>query len=273
MSNPTPPAAARRLPASAFIGATASVVLLLLVPIQPAAAIIGGTADGTRHPYVGTLDASYFGRPDGPTGVLISPTVLLTVGHVTTNWEHAGLRARVTFDPARSSATVWHTGTAYTSPAYDPQRADASNDLGVVVFDSPVTDRAPAALPAANLLETLGVRNLRDASFELVGYGTSLVVGGPNGGGQPHPDRSTGGTRKVAIQTFMSMTSSWLRLQQHEDGSACVGDSGSPSLFAGTNLIAAIHVGGVGQCRNTAWEQRIDTPSARAFLSRFVQLP
>ena len=64
-----------------------------------------------------------------------------------------------------------------------------------------------------------------------------------------------------------------LRLQQHEDGSICVGDSGSPSLFAGTDMVAGITVGGFGQCRNAVWDQRIDTPAARAFLIRYVALP
>lgn len=48
-----------------------------------AGAIVGGQPDGNGHRYVGFLDAGPIGRPDGPTGVLISPTVLLAAGHVT----------------------------------------------------------------------------------------------------------------------------------------------------------------------------------------------
>ena len=77
----------------------------------------------------------------------------------------------------------------------------------------------------------------------------------------------------VANQTFNSLTAAWLRLQQHENGSICVGDSGSPSLFAGTDVIAGITVGGFGQCRNAVWDQRVDTPAARAFLIHYVDLP
>lgn len=247
--------------------------VVALASAPPAAAIVGGTADGHGHPYVGTMDASYFGRLDGPTGVLISPTVLLTAGHVTRDWERAGLPARVTFDPVRSSTSVWRSGTVHTNPAFDPQRADDPGDLGVVVFDEPVTNIAPALLPRAGLLDAVGVRGLKSAEFEVVGYGVSRFVGGPNGGGQPHPDRSSAGTRLVANQRFNSFTEAWLRLQQHEDGSVCVGDSGSPTLFAGTDTIAGITVGGFGQCRNAVWDQRIDTPAARAFLSHYVALP
>ena len=207
------------------------------LPAGPASAIIGGQVDGTRHPYVGTLDASAMGRPDGPTGVLISPTVLLTAGHVTRDRAQRGLQARVRFEPVRAAATTWYTGTVHTNPSFDPQRADDPGDLGVVL------------------------------------YGVSEFVGGSNGGGTPHPDRASAGTRKVAQQTFNSLTRAWLRLQQHVDGQVCFGDSGSPSLFAGSDVIAGILVGGLGPCRNTAWDQRIDTPAARAFLGHYMTLP
>ena len=247
--------------------------LSVCLPAGPAAAIIGGQVDGTRHPYVGTLDASAMGRPDGPTGVLISPTVLLTAGHVPRDWAQRGLQARVTFEPVRATATTWYTGTVHTNPAFNPQRADDPGDLGVVVFDTPVIGITPATLPSAGLLDGLGPKGLAGTSFEVVGYGVSEFLGGSEGGGTPHPNRASAGTRKVAQQTFNSLTAAWLRLQQHVDGQICNGDSGSPSLFAGSAVIASITVGGLGPCRNTAWGQRIDTPAARAFLGQYVTLP
>jgi hypothetical protein len=58
-------------------------VLGALLPAAPAGTIVGGRPDGNGHQYVGFLDASPIGRPDGPTGVLTSPTVLQTADHVT----------------------------------------------------------------------------------------------------------------------------------------------------------------------------------------------
>jgi hypothetical protein len=52
-------------------------VLGALIPAASAGAIVSGQPDGNVHAYVGFPDASPIGRPDGPTGVLISPTVLL----------------------------------------------------------------------------------------------------------------------------------------------------------------------------------------------------
>ena len=256
----------------AWTGAVTAIVALMLTA-TPAAAVIGGEPDGVRHPYVGTLDASGFNRPDGPTGVLISPTVLLTAGHVARDWERARLPVRVTFEAVRSTATTWYTGTAHANPNFNPQRADDPGDLGVVVFDTPVPGIRPASLPAAGLLDALGPQRLHGTTFDVVGYGVSSFLGGPNGGGTPHPDRASAGTRTIARQTFNALTEAWLRLQQHVDGQVCSGDSGSPSLFAGSDVIAGITVGGLGPCRNTAWDQRVDTPAARAFLGRYVTLP
>src|ERR1700722_6336636 len=73
-------------------------VLGALLPAAPAGAIVGGQRDGNGHRYVGFLDASPIGRPDGPTGVLTSPTVLLTADHGTQKlcrpraWPTRGLR-------------------------------------------------------------------------------------------------------------------------------------------------------------------------------------
>ena len=269
MRNRVPPQRIAARAAACFVVAT----LTLSATATPAGAVIGGQFDAGRHPYVGTLDASHFNRPDGPTGVLISPTVMVTAGHVTRDWERAGIRARVTFEPVKGTATTWHTGTVHTNPGFDPQRADDPGELGVVVFDTPVPGITPASLPGAGLLDALGPQRLAATTFEVVGYGVSRFVGGSNGGGTPHPDRTSAGTRTVAQQAFNSLTGAWLRLQQHADGQVCSGDSGAPTLFGGSDVIAGITVGGLGPCRNTAWDQRVDTPAARAFLGSYVTLP
>ena len=82
--------------------------LALPVAVTPAGAVIGGSADGARHPYVGAVD----GRPVGGatqfgSGVLISPTVFLTVAHGTAHCDAAAItRARVTFDPVVSNSST-----------------------------------------------------------------------------------------------------------------------------------------------------------------------
>lgn len=257
------------------LGAAAVAVLAVATP---ASAVIGGTADGGRHPYAGAVD----GRPAGGpvqfgSGVLISPTVFLTAGHGTKHFDDAGLtRARVTFDEVVTDSSTWYEGTVHTNPDLDlnaqGQRGDFV-DLGVIVFDSPIPGIAPASLPTENHLSQLSDR----AHFEIPGYGVSDYVGGSDGGGKRRRDVTTGGERTVADEVFVSLSPGWLRLRSAGTADICTGDSGSPSILSGTNLVTGItdvqwSLDG-GECESSPWEQRVDTPGARAFLSQYVTLP
>jgi V8-like Glu-specific endopeptidase len=254
----------------------AMTVLAALVPAAPAAAIIGGAPDGTAHSYVGGIDAKP-GPISTASGVLISPTVVVTAGHGTRRIEQAGLtQARVTFDPVASDSSAWYTGTVHTNPAYDPQSADDPGDLGVIVFDTPVPGVTPASLPTLGQLDRLGAPGLNGASINVVAYGISRYLTGQNGGPQ-RPDFSSAGTRRIARETFTSLTPAWLRLRMNDGAEICTGDSGSPSLLGDSNVVAGITVGEVslsgGKCVSQPWDTRLDTPSSRAFLGQYVTLP
>src|SRR4051794_30633817 len=264
---------------SRIIQRTVVLAVLTAVTLAPAAgAVINGVPDGAGHPYAGAVD----GRPAGGpvqfgSGVLISPTVFLSVAHGTRHFDDAGLtRARVTFDPVVRPSSTWYEGTVHTNPAFDPsaqgQRGDFA-DLGVIVFDAPIPGIAPASLPTAGYLDRLSPR----ARFEIPGYGVSRYIGGPAGGGTRRQDFSSGGTRNVAAEVFTSLSPGWLRLRAAGPAQICTGDSGSPSVLAGTNLVLGLtavqwSLDG-GECESGPWEQRVDTPAARAFLSRYVRLP
>lgn len=254
------------------------VALAVLTSAAPAGAVVGGTPDGAGHPYVGAVD----GRPLGGavlfgSGVLVTPTVLLTAAHGTHHFDAAGVtRARVTFDPVVDAASTWHEGTIHTNPAWDPaaqgQRGDFA-DLGVIVFDTPVAGVTPASLPPAGYLDDLSDR----ARFEIAGYGVSRYTGGPDGGGKRRLDFGSAGTRTLATEVFTSLSPGWLRLQTAGGADICTGDSGSPSVLAGTDLVLGItsvqwSLDG-GECESAPWEQRVDTPAARAFLRQWVPLP
>lgn len=247
----------------------------------PAAAVIDGTADGNQHPYVGAVD----GRPLGgvvqfATGVLISPTVFLTVGHGTAHFDAAGVtRARVTFDPVVTASSTWYEGTVHTNPGYDPTGSGTRGDfgdLGVIVFDEPVTGIEPARLPTADYL-TRFVRVTGRARFEIAGYGVSRYTGAADGGGKRRLDYGSAGTRRLATEAFSSLSPGFLRVHSTGSGDICTGDSGSPSILAGTDLVLGLtavqwSLSG-GECKSAPWEQRVDTPGARAFLSHYVDLP
>jgi hypothetical protein len=251
-----------------------------LVGARPAAAIIHGSLDGSRHPYVGAVDGRPVGGPvEFGSGVLISPTVFLSVGHGTARFDAAGItRARVTFDPVVTDSSTWYEGTIHTSPAFDPagqgQRGDFG-DLGVIVFDEPVVGIEPARLASPSTIRRLAQEPA--ARVEIAGYGVSRYLGGADGSGKRTPDYGSTGTRRLARAELSSVSPGWLRL--HSTGSAeiCTGDSGSPALLAGTNLILGItavewSLSGA-ECESGPWEQRVDTPAARAFLAQYVALP
>ncbi len=256
-------------------------LLAVLVSTSPAGAVVGGTADGTRHPYIGAVDGRPLGGPvQFGTGVLISPTVFLTVGHGTAHFDAAGVtRARVTFDPVVTPISIWHEGTVHTNPGYDAagkgNRGDFG-DLGVIVFDEPVTAITPARLPSADDLTRL-VSGAGHPQFEIAGYGVSRYTGGPDGGGKRRMDFGSAGTRRLATEAFSSLSPGFLRLHSTGPADICTGDSGSPSVLAGTDLVLGLtaveqSLSG-GECTSGPWEQRVDTPGARAFLSQYVQLP
>jgi V8-like Glu-specific endopeptidase len=241
---------------------------------RPLFAIVGGVIDYGTHPYVGSVDRTDSGALIVTSGVLVSPTVFLTAGHVTRRFDIAGLtQARVTFDPVVNGSSTFYVGTVHTNPAYENLSADNPGDLGVIVFDAPIPGITPASLPPENLLENIGARALNQALFTVVGYGVSALLGGGNGGGPPHPDFTSGGRRKMADESFLSITPALIRLGMHENGAVCAGDSGSPNFFGDSSVIAGITVGSISGCKNENWVMRVDTASARAFLGQYLVLP
>jgi hypothetical protein len=203
----------------------------------------------------------------------------LSVGHGTARFDAAGLtRARVTFDPVVSDSSTWHEGTFHTNPGFDPagagQRGDFG-DLGVIVFDEPVVGIQPARLASPDTIKQLTQGTA--TRVEIPGYGISRYVGGADGSGRRTPDFGSTGTRRLALAELTSISPGWLRVRSTSSADICIGDSGSPSILAGTNLVLGItavewSLSGA-QCESGAWEQRVDTPGARAFLAEYVTLP
>ena len=127
-------------------------------------------------------------------------------------------------------------------------------------------------LPAAGLVDALGLD--QDSRFTTVGYGAQEAARGAR------PQLVYEHRREQAVSSFSALGPGYLRLGQNPargEGGACYGDSGGPNfLGAGaseTNVVAAVTVRGDRLCRATNVAQRLDTPSARAFLARYVTLP
>ncbi len=262
-----------------IVGIVLVVALLLATPVF---GITFGELDGERHPNVGALLVAW-PYPDGDidivcSGTLISPTVFLTAAHCV-NWMPAeGIDTHdvyVTFDTEYViDVSVIHQGTYYINPDYGHDAADP-HDVAVVVLDNPISDITPAELPPAGLLDEMKAAGaLKNQPFVAVGYGT--VREDKTGG--PHA-LYWEGARRFATGTYNALTKSWLKISMNPatgDGGTCYGDSGGPHfLYDGTEdaMVVSLTVTGDVNCRATDVTYRLDTESAREYLSEFVELP
>jgi len=244
----------------------AAAVLAALVFAVPALAITNGAPDGNRHPDVGGLVAPT-AYSDGTwiycSGTLISPTVFLTAAHC---GDADGERVRVTFDSAYQDGDTVYAGTFHPDPLYGHVQSDP-HDIAVVVLDKAVKGITPAKLPAADSLSKLS----GSQQFTSVGYGAYEVTNGPGGHQFLYND-----VRGVATGTLNSTNKAWLRISMNPstgNGGTCYGDSGGPNFLGTSQVVAAITITGDAVCRSTNVDYRLDTPSARAFLGRYVPLP
>src|SRR3954470_16346805 len=246
-----------------FALAAASVVAALMAPAT-AGAITYGSPDGDAHPSVGGLvSATQYG--DGTwiycSGTLISPTVFLTAAHCA-----EGDRVGVTFDPDYVDGDKVYYGTFHADPAYPGPTSDA-HDIAVVVLDKAVHGITPALLPRADSLSGLSSTQ----QFTSVGYGAYEVTNSPGGHQYLYDD-----VRMVATGTLNATNMTWLRISMNPstgNGGTCYGDSGGPNFLGTSPVVAAITITGDAVCRSTNVDYRLDTPSARAFLQQYVELP
>lgn len=241
--------------------------LALLGVAIPAFAITYGTLDGGRHPQTGALVGTF---PSGTypycSGTLISPTVFLTAAHCNLGTS----RVTISFDGAITASSALLPGTYYADPAYNKAQSDP-HDIAVVVLDRPVKGITPAKLPSAGSLDAFSV----GAKFTASGYGSGEVVIQPGGPVNPYFD-----VREYAVSSLNAVNPAWLRLSQNAatgNGGTCYGDSGGPNFIGAgaseTTTLAGTTITGDSLCISTNVIYRLDTPSARNFLGRFVALP
>jgi Trypsin len=230
-----------------------------------AGAILGGQPDGA-HPYVGLVTSNH----DTCSGVLVSPTVMLTAAHcagsIGTNGDTGAPLVAVSFSADPHHLGGWHIGTFYADPAAD---------VAIVSFTAkgcsppasgppnatcgPVSSSAYASLPSAGRVDTLDMKT----PVDLVGYGVQGLV---RGGGPPQ--NGPFGTRQFAQTTLVAsddkVSGDFLKLHS----GVCFGDSGGPDLLAGTNVVLGVNsYVNDNVCAGVTYSARVDTPAVLAWIA------
>lgn len=221
------------------------------------------------------------------SGTLIAPDAFLTASHCTAFFEQDlapdGYTAFVSFDSpigfgdqtSRRTRLI-PVAAAVTNPAYNQAQND-SGDIGLLRLDPRDTRGiAPAALPAAGLLDEILASGAFDAApVTNVGYGLQNRV---VGAGVPFFQDVNPIPRMYSFSTFNALNGGYIRYSQNPatgSGGACFGDSGGPQFFTfeGTTYIISITITGDAVCRATNVAYRLDAGGARSFLAPYVALP
>ncbi len=240
-------------------------LLASLTVAAPAEAITNGSNDGNQHPNVGGLVAPT-PYSDGTSiycsGTLINPKVFLTAAHCNAGGDG---QVRVTFSTAYKVGDATYTGTFHGDPLYSGVQSDP-HDIAVVVLDEQPVKITPATLPDAGSLSKLS----KAQTFTSVGYGAYKVTNQPGGHQYLYND-----VRMVATGTLNATNPAWLRISMNPatgNGGTCYGDSGGPNFLGTSGTVAGITITGDAICRATNVVYRLDTASARSFLSQYVTL-
>lgn len=258
-------------------------MMLLTVFISPAGAITDGELDGEGHPQVVLLLMEVDGAPAYRcSATLLSPTVVLTAGHCTSNYpdgEYSGMRVFTESDVENGNnnypyaggnsveAESWKTHPLYeTAPFF-------VHDVGVVILEEPgveLEDIDYAKLPTVDQLDGLKTRRgQHKTTFTSVGYGLqeinpAHVIG--------ERIRMVANPRLIQINTpGFTGDFSLLLSNNHSTGGTCFGDSGGPNFLGDSNVVAGITSFGInGNCAGTGGVFRTDRQNVLDFINGFL---
>lgn len=272
-------------------------LVVLAVSVGVAGAVTDGELDGDGHPYVVLLLMDVGGEPTYRcSATMLSPTVVLTAGHCTSNYPgdpYTGMRIYTESDVDGGDGTTndYTNGTCNLGNCYEAESWDAHplyetapfwfHDVGVVVLENPFYpedengDLIFGDLPTLDQLDSMkGKRHFKDNFFTAVGYG--LQKSFPDAAAwKDVADR----VRMVAYPHLIQINTpgftgdfSLLLSNNTATGGTCFGDSGGPNFIEDTNVIAAVTSFGMnGTCGGTGGVFRMDRQNVLDFVNSFLE--
>jgi hypothetical protein len=263
-------------------------LITLMASSSVAYAIKYGGPDEDEHPYVCWIALSD-GAPDYVwlcSGSLLEDPyirgskVVLCAGHCTAI---TGLiEVWVSFESEASwppppfgsggdwiEVESWHTHPYFNMGGEKGLTDWITHDVGILILRDPVRKREYAELPDVGLVDTLPMKQ----DVDLVGYGVQYHQRG--GGHIDFGTRYSAQAQLIASDHILS--DEFLRLTANPGngkGGTCFGDSGSPILLAGTNIVLGVCSWGTnGNCAGVSYEQRIDLFSILRWINSMLSSP
>jgi len=249
---------------------------------NPAFAINGGEPDGDDHPHVVLLLMEVDGLPMYRcSGTLLSPTVVLTAGHCTSNYpdgDFSGIRIFTESDvengdnnypfPGNNSieAVYWEAHPLYETASF------VVNDVGVVILEEPFDLPTYGVLPGLDQLDDLIMGGGKQkTTFTSVGYGLQRIS----------PTyfendliRMVAHPRLIQLNAGLTGDYSLLLSNNFSTGGTCFGDSGGPNFLHDGNVIAGVTSWGMNKnCAGTGGVFRMDRENVLEFVLPFLFTP
>jgi len=159
-----------------------------------------------------------------------------------------------------------HKATPFVHPDFASLTSDSGriqNDLGVLVFDVPVSEVTATISPEQSAGELLRQVRAHGGKITLVGYGAGDV--------RP-PSFPEDGRRRVADLTVKHITNAelWAWKVDETDGGSAPGDSGSPAFLKGTSIVVGVLSTATIESRFVSGFSRTGSTSACQFLADFL---
>ena len=262
---------------------------LVFSVVGVASAITDGELDGEGHPMVVLLVMeTEFGPTYRCSATLLSPTIVLTAGHCTSNFgyieeegDYSAMRVFTESDvengdnkyPDKGKNSVeakeWYAHPLYeTAPFF-------YHDVGVVILKKGIKLNTYGELPEVDMLDELAEQvNKPDITFTSVGYGVQESF--PTAAAWKENNvkiRMVAYPKLIQINTpgFTGDFSLLLSNNAHTGGT-CYGDSGGPNFLYDTNIVAGVTSFGLNwTCGGTGGVFRMDRQDVLDFVEPFLE--